>query len=229
MSIVKIEQVTKSYELGKTSVQALRGVNLEIEAGEFVTFAGTSGSGKSTLLNMIGCLDRPTSGNIYIDDLPVSSLDEKALNETRLRKIGFIFQSFNLVPVLNLYENVELPLLIMKEVSAAERKERVHHFLKAVGLAEQMHKKPSELSGGQRQRVAVARALVTKPLIVLADEPTANLDSKTGLEIIDLMHEICVRENTTFIFSTHDPKVMQRTDRVFHLIDGCIEKEDKRA
>jgi putative ABC transport system ATP-binding protein len=229
MSIVKIEQVTKSYELGKTSVQALRGVNLEIEAGEFVTFAGTSGSGKSTLLNLIGCLDRPTSGSIYIDNSPVSSLDEKSLNETRLRKIGFIFQSFNLVPVLNLYENVELPLLIMKEVSAAERKERVHHFLKAVGLAEQMHKKPSELSGGQRQRVAVARALVTKPRIVLADEPTANLDSKTGLEIIDLMHEICVRENTTFIFSTHDPKVMQRTDRVFHLIDGCIEKEDQRA
>ncbi|MDQ0115574.1 ABC transporter ATP-binding protein [Paenibacillus harenae] len=224
MSTVILQEVSKSYELGRTSVPALRGIDLEIQEGEFVTMAGTSGSGKSTLLNLIGCLDVPTTGEVWIGDTLVSDLDDKQLNETRLRQIGFIFQSFNLIPVLNVYENVELPLLIMKEVSKKERKKRIDYFLNAVGLSSFADRKPSELSGGQRQRVAVARALVTKPRIVLADEPTANLDSKTGIEIIELMQQINKREKTTFIFSTHDPKVMQRANRIFHLVDGKIEK-----
>ncbi|GGG13291.1 ABC transporter ATP-binding protein [Paenibacillus aceti] len=224
MSTVSLQQVFKNYELGKTSVPALRGIDLEIQEGDFVTMAGASGSGKSTLLNLIGCLDHPTTGEVWIGDTRVSKLDDKQLNETRLRQIGFVFQSFNLIPVLNVYENVELPLLIMKEISKKERKQRINYFLKAVGLSAFADRKPSELSGGQRQRVAVARALVTKPRIVLADEPTANLDSKTGIEIIDLMQQINEHEKTTFIFSTHDPKVMQRANRIFHLIDGKIEK-----
>lgn len=224
MSTVLLQQVFKNYELGKTSVPALRGIDIEIQEGDFVTMAGASGSGKSTLLNLIGCLDHPTTGEVWIGDTQVSKLDDRQLNETRLRQIGFVFQSFNLIPVLNVYENVELPLLIMKEISKKERKKRISYFLKAVGLSSLADRKPSELSGGQRQRVAVARALVTKPRIVLADEPTANLDSKTGIEIIDLMQQINEREKTTFIFSTHDPKVMQRANRIFHLIDGKIEK-----
>jgi len=228
MDIVCLKQITKIYDLGKTTVSALKGVDLTIKKGGFVTIAGPSGSGKSTLLNLIGCLDYPTSGEIWIGDTIVRGLSEKHLNQLRLRTIGFIFQSFNLIPVLNVYENIELPLLIIKEISPEERKERVNHFIKAVKLTEQVNQKPAELSGGQRQRVAVARALVTKPQIVLADEPTANLDSKTGIEIIDLMHEISRNESTTFIFSTHDPKVMQRADQIFFLEDGLIKSEEKQ-
>lgn len=225
--MINIKHVTKSYNLGKTIVPALRGIDLHIGQGEFVTIAGSSGSGKSTLLQLIGCLDYPTSGEVWIRDTKVSDLREKELNRIRLYTIGFIFQSFNLIPVLNVYENVELPLLIMKEVSPAERKERVNYFIQEVGLSGQAKHKPSELSGGQRQRVAIARALVTKPKLVLADEPTANLDFKTGMEIIDLMQEINQREQTTFIFSTHDPKVMQKASRIYHLQDGLIESEGK--
>lgn len=225
--MIKIKQVTKNYDLGKTVVPALRGIDLHIEKGEFVTIAGASGSGKSTLLNLIGCLDYPTSGEIWIGDTKVNGLKEKELNHLRLYTIGFIFQSFNLIPVLNVYENIELPLLIMKEVSPSERKERVEYFIQEVGLSDQVKHKPYELSGGQRQRVAVARALVTKPQMVLADEPTANLDTKTGIEIIELMKEINRREKTTFIFSTHDPKVMQKVNRIYHLRDGLIESEEK--
>jgi putative ABC transport system ATP-binding protein len=227
MTIVSIKKVKKDYDLGKTVVKALQGIDLNIEKGEFVTIAGASGSGKSTLLNLIGCLDYPSEGEIWIGDTKVSGLTETQLNYIRLRMIGFIFQSFNLIPVLNVYENIELPLLIIKDISNEERKERVNYFMKAVGLSSQVKQKPSELSGGQRQRVAVARALVTKPQIVLADEPTANLDSKTGIEIIDLMHEINQKESTTFIFSTHDPKIMQRADRLLYLEDGLIKSEGK--
>lgn len=227
MASVVVKQVTKDYEMGKTVVHALLGVNLEISQGEFVTVAGASGSGKSTLLNLIGCLDRPTSGEIWVGDTRVTNLREKELNRLRLYTIGFIFQSFNLIPVLNVYENVELPLLIMKDVTKEERARRVNYFLDAVGLSSQKKRKPSELSGGQRQRVAVARALVTKPRVVLADEPTANLDSKTGIEIIEMMNEINRRESTTFIFSTHDPKVMQRADRILVMEDGLIKREEK--
>jgi putative ABC transport system ATP-binding protein len=228
MASVKVSGVTKDYGIGKISVKALKGVNMEVESGEFVTIAGSSGSGKSTLLNLIGCLDNPTEGEIRIGDILVNKLGERQLNHLRLNKIGFIFQSFNLIPVLNVYENIELPLLIIKGISPEERKSRVMHFIEAVGLSKQETQKPSELSGGQSQRVAVARALATKPQLVLADEPTANLDSKNGLEIIDLMHDICRNEGTTFIFSTHDPKVMQRADRVIHLEDGIIVGEEKK-
>ncbi|WP_438432117.1 ABC transporter ATP-binding protein [Gorillibacterium sp. sgz500922] len=224
--MISIKNVTKNYYLGKTIVPAIRGINLQIEQGEFVSIAGSSGSGKSTLLQLIGCLDYPTSGEVWILDKKVSDLREKELNRIRSNTIGFIFQSFNLIPVLNVYENVELPLLIMKDVSSSERKERVNHFIQEVGLSGQIKHKPSELSGGQRQRVAIARALVTKPKLVLADEPTANLDFGTGMEIVELMQEINRREKTTFIFSTHDPKVMQKAHRIFHLQDGLIESED---
>ncbi len=227
MASINIMKVTKNYEMGKTVVNALRGIDLIISEGEFVTVAGASGSGKSTLLNLIGCLDKPTSGEIWVGDTKVTELGEKELNKFRLYTVGFIFQSFNLIPVLNISENVELPLLIMKDIKKEERAERVNYFLKAVGLSSEMKRKPSELSGGQRQRVAVARALVTKPRVVLADEPTANLDSKTGIEIIELMHEISRREGTTFVFSTHDPKVMQRADRIFTMEDGLIKGEEK--
>jgi putative ABC transport system ATP-binding protein len=222
MATIRVVELKKDYELGKTRVPALQGVTISIDTGEFVTIAGPSGSGKSTLLNLIGCLDYPTSGEVWIGDIRVSSLNEGRLNRIRLRTIGFIFQSFNLIPVLNVYENIELPLLIHPDVSSAERKNRVEALIDAVGLSPQRKQKPAELSGGQRQRVAVARALVTKPAIVLADEPTANLDSRTGIEIIDLMHGINRSDSTSFIFSTHDPKIIQRADKVYYLQDGCL-------
>ncbi len=227
MEAVTINQITKDYSLGKTVVQALRGIDLTINNGEFVTIAGPSGSGKSTLLNLIGCLDSPTKGEVWLGDTKINGQSDRALNKIRLHTIGFIFQSFNLIPVLNVAENIELPLLIIKSVSVEERKERVNHFIKAVGLLKQVKQKPAELSGGQRQRVAVARALATKPKIVLADEPTANLDSKTGIEIIDLMHKINKNESTTFIFSTHDSKIMHLADRVIMLEDGVIKNGEK--
>jgi putative ABC transport system ATP-binding protein len=225
MATVRLENVVKHYPLGKTFVPALRGVTLRIDEGEFAALAGASGSGKSTLLNLIGCLDKATQGEVWVGDALVNNMSEKELNRLRLHTIGFIFQSYNLIPVLSVVENVELPLLIHAGVSAAERKARVDHFIEAVGLADQRNKKPAELSGGQRQRVAVARALVTKPHIVLADEPTANLDSKTGMEIIDLMHEINRREKTTFLFSTHDPKIIERAGRIIHIQDGLVKSE----
>lgn len=224
MDIVCVQAVTKDYDLGQTKVHALRGIDLIIQEGEFISIAGASGSGKSTLLNLIGGLDYPTSGEIRINGECINNLHELELNRLRLNTIGFIFQSFNLIPVLNVYENIELPLLIMKGVSKRERKERVMRLIEAVGLSRQIKQRPSELSGGQRQRVAVARALVTKPRIVLADEPTANLDSVTGLEIIDLMHDINKAEGTTFIFSTHDEKIIKRADRVIYLEDGLVKK-----
>jgi putative ABC transport system ATP-binding protein len=226
VTIVSLKDVVKDYDLGSTVVHALKGVSMDIQSGEFVTIAGASGSGKSTMLNLIGCLDHPTEGHVRVADKSVSALGERELNRLRLYSIGFIFQSFNLIPVLNVYENIELPLLIVPHIGPAERRERVMHFMKEVGLEKQLRQKPSELSGGQRQRVAVARALVTKPPIVLADEPTANLDSKTGIEIIDLMHQINREEGTTFIFSTHDPKIIARADRVIHLEDGQLSGEN---
>ena len=225
MASIRLIELKKDYDLGKTKVSALQGVSISIDKGEFVAIAGPSGSGKSTLLNLIGCLDYPTAGEVWIGDIPVSSLKESRLSRIRLRTIGFIFQAFNLIPVLNVYENIELPLLIRPDVSSAERKRRVETLIDAVGLSPQKKQKPAELSGGQRQRVAVARALVTKPAIVLADEPTANLDSRTGIEIIELMHAINKSDTTSFIFSTHDPKIIQRADRVYYLQDGCLVKE----
>jgi putative ABC transport system ATP-binding protein len=224
MFSVVLKNVKKVYPLGRTEVHALKGIDLEISKGEFFVIAGSSGSGKSTLLNIIGCLDYPTDGEVWLEDMPVSELDEADLNRIRLHHIGFIFQSFNLIPVLNVYENIELPLLIRRDVSLRERRERVQTIIKRVGLECQVKQRPYELSGGQQQRVAIARALVTKPKVVLADEPTANLDSNTGMEVIHLMHEINRDEGTTFIFSSHDPKVISNASRVLYMEDG-LKKE----
>ncbi len=225
-SIVNIEGVEKDYPLGKLTVRALQGVDLAISTGEFTTIAGPSGSGKTTLLNLIGCVDVPTRGTVRIAGTSTSSLDDSGLTKLRLRTIGFIFQSFNLIPVLTLYRNVEFPLLLQGGLTPAERDQRVREMVDKVGLTPQLQQRPNELSGGQRQRVAIARALVTKPKIVLADEPTANLDSKTGVQIIELMRDINHREQTTFIFSTHDHKVMERADRIVHIADGKIDRSE---
>lgn len=222
MSIVKIENVERTYQLGKTEVRALRGVDLSIEKGEFLSIVGPSGSGKTTLLNLIGCLDDPTSGHVFVDNKNVTHLSDTDATNLRLNTIGFIFQTFNLIPVLSVYENVEFPLILQKK-DAATRDERVRKLLEEVGLAEHMRHKPDELSGGQRQRVAIARALASKPQIILADEPTANLDSETGNNIIKLMLKLNKEDNATFIFSTHDPKVMEHASRKVVLKDGMIE------
>jgi putative ABC transport system ATP-binding protein len=222
-SIVSIANVVKEYDLGKVKVPALRGVSLEVGVGEFIAVAGPSGSGKTTLLNLIGCVDTATSGVVKVDGWDTSTLAERELTDLRLNTIGFIFQSFNLVSVLSVFQNVEFPLLLQKRHTAAERRERVMALLEQVGLHTHARHRPNELSGGQRQRVAVARALVTRPKLVLADEPTANLDSQTGATIIDLMKELNQKEGTTFIFSTHDAKVMSHANAVVKLADGVIQ------
>lgn len=220
--LVEIEGVIKEYPLGKLTVQALRGIELVIDKGEFTTIAGPSGSGKTTLLNLIGCVDIPSQGDVRIDGTSTLKLKDKALTALRLEKLGFIFQSFNLIPVLDLFQNVEFPLLLQNKWTAAERKKKVEAIVERVGLQDQIKQRPNELSGGQRQRVAIARALVTSPQIVLADEPTANLDSVTGNSIIELMKELNEVQKTTFIFSTHDPRVMSQATRVIRLVDGLI-------
>jgi len=217
---VSVRNVSKDYVLGRTIVRALHDVSLEVERSEFISIAGPSGSGKSTLLNLVSAIDSPTTGEVFIDGIPLQSLDDDDLSDLRANKIGFIFQTFNLIPVLSAYENVEFPLLFKRQGSVS--KTRVREVLARVGLQDFMHHRPDELSGGQRQRVAVARALVTDPLIVLADEPTANLDSETGQAVIDLMLEINRSAGTTFIFSTHDPSVMSHARRVVRLVDGRI-------
>ncbi len=221
-AIVSVRDVTKVYELGKTSVHALRGVSLDIHAGEFLSIAGPSGSGKTTLLNLVGCVDTPTAGTVLVDGHDTTRLDERALTSLRLHRIGFIFQSFNLVSVLTVFQNVELPLLLQGGLPARERRRRIGALLEAVGIAEYATHRPSELSGGQRQRVAVARALVTRPGLVLADEPTANLDSQTGATIVDLMKDMNRRDATTFVFSTHDPRVMAHASAIVRIDDGRI-------
>ncbi|MDD5456805.1 MAG: ABC transporter ATP-binding protein [Candidatus Margulisbacteria bacterium] len=221
-NIISMKKVTKDYPLGKTTVHALRGIDLTIHAGDFLSIVGPSGSGKTTLLNIIGCIDKPTTGSIEITGEDISSLNDKKITDLRLFKIGFIFQTFNLIPVLNVLENVEFPLLLMKKYSRKEIREKAEELTNAVGLKEHIRHKPAELSGGQRQRVAIARALVTSPSIILADEPTANLDSETGAQILNLMRELNKKENTTFIFSTHDPDVMQFANHIVKIKDGCI-------
>jgi putative ABC transport system ATP-binding protein len=225
-SIVSIANVIKEYQLGKVRVPALRGVSLEVHAGEFLAVAGPSGSGKTTLLNLIGCVDTATSGVVQVGGQDTGRLSERQLTDLRLHTIGFIFQSFNLVSVLSVFQNVEFPLLLQKRHSAAERRQRVMKLLEQVGLHTHAAHRPNELSGGQRQRVAVARALVTQPKLVLADEPTANLDSQTGANIIDLMKEMNSKDGTTFIFSTHDAKVMAHANAVVKLADGLIVGRD---
>ncbi len=221
-SIVRIEDVFKEYTLGTSRVHALKDISLQIENGEFLAIAGPSGSGKSTLLNLIGCIDIPSSGKIYIDDQDTSGQTPDQLSAIRARTIGFIFQTFNLFSVLSAEENIEYPLLQFKELSAAERRERIVKFLDIVGLVEFADHRPNQLSGGQRQRVAIARALATHPKIILADEPTANLDHKTGEGILQLMKEINRNSGTTFIFSTHDTKVMSMAERLIRIEDGQL-------
>ena len=221
-AIVSVENVSKIYKLGKTEVPALRGVSLRIDQGEFLAVAGPSGSGKTTLLNLVGCVDTPTAGSVVVDGKDTSALSERELTRLRLHSIGFIFQSFNLVAVLSVFQNVEFPLLLQGGLSKKERADRVDGLLEAVGLRDHARHRPSELSGGQRQRVAVARALVGKPKLVLADEPTANLDSQTGANIIDLMRELNRQDGTTFLFSTHDQKVLSHANAVIRIADGQL-------
>jgi putative ABC transport system ATP-binding protein len=225
-AIVEMSQVTKEYPLGKLTVKALHGIDLTVQGGEFAVIAGPSGSGKTTCLNLIGCVDTPTSGTVRVAGSVTTSLSDGQLTELRLNKIGFIFQSFNLINVLDVFQNVEFPLLLQGSLSAVERRRRVDEMIEKVGLTKQVRQRPNELSGGQRQRVAIARALVTRPALILADEPTANLDSETGTQIIDLMHDLNRREGTTFIFSTHDPKVMNRAERIIRVADGRIVTAD---
>jgi len=222
MNVVELKDVKKYYMLGETRVDALRGVSLSIAQGEFLAIAGPSGSGKSTMLNMFGCIDLPSEGIVMIDGTETEKMSDKELTRYRRTKISFIFQSFNLIPVLNVYENIEFPLLLQKSLSKKERTERVLKAIEDVGLKDRMKNKSMELSGGQRQRVAIARALVTRPLIVLADEPTANLDSETGKRIIELMRQINETEKTTFVFSTHDAHIMKEARRVVKILDGRI-------
>lgn len=221
-SIVRVENVFKAYKLGEQQVQALNGVTLEVEGGAFLAIAGPSGSGKSTLLNLIGCIDTPSSGKIYIDNHDITGKTPDALSDLRARTIGFIFQTFNLFPVLSAQENVEYPLLQFKELGKAERHKRAVKYLDIVGLSKFSQHRPNQLSGGQRQRVSIARALATHPKIILADEPTANLDHKTGEDILQLMRDINGEYKTTFIFSTHDFRVMAIADKLIKIEDGEV-------
>lgn len=221
--MICLKNISKTYTLGTTKVQALKNINLTVNAGEFACIMGPSGSGKSTLLNIIGCLDKPDEGEVYIDSVEVTGLARNELADVRAAKIGFIFQSFNLIPVLNVYENIEFPLFIKDEKAKKnEKREWIMKLINEVGLQQQIKHKPDQLSGGQRQRVAIARALVTKPKIVLADEPTANLDSETAGAIISLMQKLNKEENVTFVFSTHDPSITKYATNIYQLKDGKL-------
>ena len=230
MHPVVLTNVARTYRLDAVDVPALVDNNLVILPNRFPVISGPSGSGKTTLLNLIGCVDTPTSGTVIVNGHDTTRLSERALTDLRLRTLGFIFQSFNLVSVLSVFQNVEYPLLLQGGTTRKQRADRVLALLDAVGIGSYARHRPSELSGGQRQRVAIARALVTRPQIVLADEPTANLDSKTGETIIDLMKEMNAKDGTTFIFSTHDPKVMAHANAVVRIADGRLAgREDLAA
>lgn len=218
---VSVHEVVKTYRLGTVLVPALQGISLEVADAEFVALCGTSGSGKTTLLNIIGCLDQPTSGSVTVAGADVATCTDSQLAELRNRAIGFVFQTFNLIPVLSVYENVEYPLVI-RRMPRSERQPRVEAMVAAVGLRAFMAHKPGELSGGQMQRVAIARALVTEPRLVLADEPTANLDSRTGVAILELMQAMHRQHGTTFLFSTHDHQVLRYADTVYQMQDGRL-------
>jgi putative ABC transport system ATP-binding protein len=211
------KQVSKTYRMGSTSVIALQRVSVAVASGEFLAIAGSSGSGKTTLLNLLGGLDRPTEGEIIIDSIPLRLLDADQLAAFRCKKIGFIFQTFNLIPTLTALENVEYPLLLLG-LPARDRRQHATEALERVGLGKHLRHKPAQLSGGQRQRVAIARAIVKRPKLILADEPTANLDKATGSEILDLMQKLNRDEKVTFVFSTHDPMILQRATRIFHVV-----------
>ena len=229
MSLVIAKEITKVYKTGEVAISALTGINFKIEPASFVSFVGPSGSRKTTLLNLIGCLDKPTEGSLQVADTDVSGLDRKQSAQFRGENVGFIFQDFNLIPVLTAYENVEYPLLMVLNVEAGKRKKMVTELLEGVGMAEQKHKYPDQLSGGQKQRVAIARALVTAPKLVLADEPTANLDHDTAFMVIDLMKKMRGELGTTFIFSTHDQKIVGEAEILYTLEDGKITDKETRG
>jgi putative ABC transport system ATP-binding protein len=226
MEVVKIENITRVYQVGKIETQALRGVNLSIKNGEFTALVGPSGSGKTTLLQMIGCLDQPTSGHVFINEKEVTKLNRNQRADMRRGHIGFIFQFFALIPTLSAYENIEMPLLLNGH-NAKERHERVTELLKAVDLADRANNRPDQLSGGQQQRVAIARALATKPALILADEPTANLDTANGHQVMDIMKKLNKETGVTFVFATHDPRVISYAERVVTLEDGLVVKDTK--
>lgn len=229
MNIIDLKEIKKIYKLDKMDVIALNNIDLSVKEKSFISIIGPSGSGKTTLLNIIGCIDKPTQGNVSFMGKEIVKLKDDTLSAMRNKEIGFIFQTFNLIPVFNAFENVEYPLIIAK-ISRKERKKRVRQMLDEVGIAEFSHHKPAELSGGQRQRVSIARALVVYPKLILADEPTANLDTKTGEIIIELMKKMNTEFSTTFIFSTHDEKIMKHAKEIIHLRDGNIEtKEIKKS
>jgi len=225
---VRLSEVTKTYQSGAVEVAALRGISLAIPVRSFAMVVGPSGSGKTTLLNLVGCIDKPSTGTVEVCGQRIGELSDNALADFRARTIGFVFQNFNLVPVLSAYENVEYPLLLIG-MPAAQRCERTLAMLDAVGLSKQGRQRPNELSGGQKQRVAIARALVKEPGLVLADEPTANLDSETGASIIELMHKVQSRFHTTFVFSTHDPHLMSHADAIFTIRDGQLVDHQEEA
>ena len=227
--MVKASHLKKVYRAGEIDLEVIKDFSLEINEGEFVSLVGPSGSGKSTVLNMLGCLDTPTSGEIIIDGVSTKAMSRTQRANFRGENIGFIFQSFNLIPVLSVYENIEYPLIMIQNLSEAERKSRVLKLLEEVGMLEQKDKTPDKISGGQMQRVAIARALVTNPKIVFADEPTANLDSKTAYMIIELMKKIQKEHQTTFIFATHDEKIVANVDRLITIVDGEIVDEKRMS
>lgn len=229
MEIVNARGLEKTYQVGDVPVLAIRGVDFTIESHAFIAFVGPSGSGKTTLLNMIGCLDVPTRGQLTVLGTEVATLDRRAAADFRGRNLGFIFQDFNLIPVLTAYENIEYPLLMVQNWPGERRRARATELLAAVGMAEQGNKRPDQLSGGQKQRVAIARALVANPKLVLADEPTANLDHDTAMHIIDLMKKMRDEFGTTFIFSTHDPKIMAEAETTFVLEDGRLQRQGSMA
>ena len=229
MALIRAERLVKTYRSGEVDVLAVKGVDFAIEAKSFVAFVGPSGSGKSTLLNMIGCLDHPTGGKLTVIDTDVGSLDRRAAADFRGRHIGFVFQDFNLIPVLTVYENIEYPLIMVQDWPERKRREQITRLLEAVGMSGQGNKRPDQISGGQKQRVAVARALATDAQLVLADEPTANLDHDTALRIIELMKKMRDELGTTFVFSTHDPKIMSEAEVIFELEDGRIQQHSQPA
>jgi len=226
MALLTLQGINKRYRQGELEVSALTDINLSIEEGEFAALVGPSGSGKTTLLNIIGGLDAATEGSTHLNGIDISELNESKLSDFRLLQLGFVFQSYNLVPVLSALENVEL-VMVLQGRDKKESSERAKHYLELVGLKEVIHRRPSALSGGQQQRVAVARALAAGPRLVLADEPTANLDSENATALLDIMHTLSHEEKTTFIFSTHDPRVMDRAERIITLQDGKIVSDER--
>jgi putative ABC transport system ATP-binding protein len=224
--LVSLNQISKKYDLGEQSFTALQNIQLTFSQGEFSAIVGPSGSGKTTLLNIIGCLDKPTSGTYFFNDTEIASQTDDELAVIRSRHISFIFQNFNLLPVLNVFENVEYPLLNHTDTPESEKKDRIMHYIDKVGLSKHIEHKPQQLSGGQRQRVAIARALATKPKLILADEPTANLDHKTGESILQLMNELNQTEKVTFLFSTHDARVINMARRRVYIEDGEIQRSE---